>query len=387
MAHRAQAMKPPFSTSSGFAPKRAKPELVLKGGFIAWAQMGNPNASIPTPQPVLMRPMFGGFGRATGATSVAFVSRLAFDSGTVAAYGLTKQVEVVRGCRGIGKRHMKLNDALPRYGGRPGDLPRSGPTGCGSAANRPSASPSPSVISSSNQDGPLAPLAARRLRPSHRRLCPFGRPGGGGPARARGDAGSLLQFAEECVLGLATSALPFVSAAHLRPEELPALDHRCDASLPSQVANRASRAQGQAWLRAAEVAFPKAVAPLLEQVRLARLQGHLAPVFGALFSRLGVPEPETRRLYLFQGARAAISAAVRLNVVGPLEAQAILLSTRAAAESALEATRAPLPRTPPPPHPWWSSCRATRTGCIRGSSRASAKRKRPPRKRLPRTSV
>ena len=52
-----------------------KPELVLKGGFIAWAQMGDANASIPTPQPVLMRPMFGAFGRATGATSLAFVSQ------------------------------------------------------------------------------------------------------------------------------------------------------------------------------------------------------------------------------------------------------------------------------------------------------------------------
>jgi urease subunit alpha len=92
----------------------AKPELVLKGGFIAWAQMGDANASIPTPQPVLMRPMFGAFGRATGATSVAFVSRRALESGAVHGYGLSKQLSAVQGCRGIGKRHMKLNDALPR---------------------------------------------------------------------------------------------------------------------------------------------------------------------------------------------------------------------------------------------------------------------------------
>jgi urease subunit alpha len=92
----------------------AKPELVLKGGFIAWAQMGDPNASIPTPQPVSMRPMFGGFGRATGSTSVAFVSRRSLETGVVQGYGLTKQLEAVRGCRGIGKRHMRLNDALPR---------------------------------------------------------------------------------------------------------------------------------------------------------------------------------------------------------------------------------------------------------------------------------
>jgi urease subunit alpha len=91
-----------------------KPELVLKGGFIAWAQMGDANASIPTPQPVAMRPMFGAYGRATGATSLAFVSQLALDRGTVAGYGLAKQAAAVRGCRTVTKRSMKFNDALPR---------------------------------------------------------------------------------------------------------------------------------------------------------------------------------------------------------------------------------------------------------------------------------
>jgi urease subunit alpha len=92
----------------------AKPELVLKGGFIAWAQMGDPNASIPTPQPVSMRPMFGSLGRATGATTVAFVSQAAVSSGSVERYGLSRRIEAVRRCRGLGKRDMKLNDALPR---------------------------------------------------------------------------------------------------------------------------------------------------------------------------------------------------------------------------------------------------------------------------------
>jgi urease subunit alpha len=91
-----------------------KPELVLKGGFIAWAQMGDPNASIPTPQPIVMRPMFGALGRATGSTSLAFVSQLSLERGTVATYGLGKRAVAVRGCRTIGKRDMKLNDALPR---------------------------------------------------------------------------------------------------------------------------------------------------------------------------------------------------------------------------------------------------------------------------------
>jgi urease subunit alpha len=92
----------------------AKPELVLKGGVIAWAQMGDPNASIPTPQPVIMRPMFGSFGRATGGCSLAFVSQAALANGVAAGYGLGKRLEAVRGCRGIGKKDMKLNDATPR---------------------------------------------------------------------------------------------------------------------------------------------------------------------------------------------------------------------------------------------------------------------------------
>jgi len=91
----------------------AKPELVLKGGFIAWAQMGDANASIPTPQPVAMRPMFGAFGGAVGATSVAFVSKGALEAGVAERYRLRKRVEAVRGCRGLGKKDMRMNDALP----------------------------------------------------------------------------------------------------------------------------------------------------------------------------------------------------------------------------------------------------------------------------------
>jgi urease subunit alpha len=91
-----------------------KPELVLKGGFIAWAQMGDANASIPTPQPLMMRPMFGAFGRATGSTALAFVSQLALEAGGIERYSLTKRLSAVRGCRTVMKRDMKLNDALPK---------------------------------------------------------------------------------------------------------------------------------------------------------------------------------------------------------------------------------------------------------------------------------
>jgi len=89
-----------------------KPELVIKGGFIAWAQMGDAGASIPTPQPLSMRPMFG--ARAPGAISLAFLSRRAHAEGTVAPLGLRKRLHAVRGCRELGKRDMKLNDALPK---------------------------------------------------------------------------------------------------------------------------------------------------------------------------------------------------------------------------------------------------------------------------------
>jgi urease subunit alpha len=91
-----------------------KPELVIKGGVIAWSQMGDPNASIPTPQPVFMRPMFGAMGSAAGPISIAFVSQLCQVEGVAAGYGLNKRVEPVRKCRGLTKKDMKWNDALPR---------------------------------------------------------------------------------------------------------------------------------------------------------------------------------------------------------------------------------------------------------------------------------
>lgn len=91
----------------------AKPELVVKGGIIAWAQMGDPNASIPTPQPVRMRPMFGSLGRAIGGAAFAFVSQASIDAGVASSYGLHKRLAAVRGCRALGKKDMRLNDACP----------------------------------------------------------------------------------------------------------------------------------------------------------------------------------------------------------------------------------------------------------------------------------
>lgn len=91
-----------------------KPEMVLKGGMIAYAAMGDPNASIPTPQPVFGRFMFGGLGRAKCSTSLTFVSRAAFEKGVASRLGLQKMVAPVGGCRRIGKKDMIHNDVTPR---------------------------------------------------------------------------------------------------------------------------------------------------------------------------------------------------------------------------------------------------------------------------------
>ena len=90
-----------------------KPEMVLKGGMIAYAQMGDANASIPTPQPVFPRPMFGSFGRAATKSCLTFVSQAAVDSRMPAKYGLERPIVAVRKCRKIGKKDLPLNDAMP----------------------------------------------------------------------------------------------------------------------------------------------------------------------------------------------------------------------------------------------------------------------------------
>ncbi|WP_322608346.1 urease subunit alpha [Pontiella agarivorans] len=89
----------------------SKPEIVIKGGVIAQAQMGDPNASIPTPQPFFSRPMFGSFGSAPANNSLVFVSQASLEN--VAGYALNKSASAVKNCRGLTKKDMKLNDLLP----------------------------------------------------------------------------------------------------------------------------------------------------------------------------------------------------------------------------------------------------------------------------------
>jgi urease subunit alpha len=91
-----------------------KPELILKGGLIAYANMGDPNASIPTPQPTFYRPQFGAHGRARGSTSVTFVSQAALEYGLLDHLHLSKRLVPVRQTRTVTKRDLLWNDSLPK---------------------------------------------------------------------------------------------------------------------------------------------------------------------------------------------------------------------------------------------------------------------------------
>jgi urease subunit alpha len=91
----------------------AKPKLVIKGGLINWANMGDPNASLPTPQPCFMRPMFGAYGQSIASTCVSFVSRAAHDSCIKQRLGLERIVYPIRRCRQLGKLDMVRNTATP----------------------------------------------------------------------------------------------------------------------------------------------------------------------------------------------------------------------------------------------------------------------------------
>ena len=91
-----------------------KPRLVIKGGFVAYSLMGDPNASIPTPEPVYYRPMFGAMGKAKYSTSVTFTSKFAIRSGLSKKLDLKKKLLPVKNCRNIGKKNMLYNNLLPK---------------------------------------------------------------------------------------------------------------------------------------------------------------------------------------------------------------------------------------------------------------------------------
>ena len=92
----------------------AKPEMIIKGGMIIGSRMGDPNASIPTPQPVMYRHMFGAYGKALFNTCISFVSQISLDKNIVQQYGLQKMIVPVKNCRNISKKNMIHNDATPQ---------------------------------------------------------------------------------------------------------------------------------------------------------------------------------------------------------------------------------------------------------------------------------
>ncbi|MEX0886932.1 MAG: urease accessory UreF family protein [Phycisphaeraceae bacterium] len=138
------------------------------------------------------------------------------------------------------------------------------------------------------------------------------------------EAGDIERFVDTSLVELAHNQVPLLAAAHAAPARLGELDARCDAMLANNVANRASRAQGQALLTAAATAFDHpALDAWRRELRDARLTAHLAPTFGAVTATLGMDATAAQRVYLYTTMRDLVSAAVRFNRIGSLQAQAL----------------------------------------------------------------
>jgi urease accessory protein len=148
---------------------------------------------------------------------------------------------------------------------------------------------------------------------------------------------SLPSFVGDAIAQAGQSGLPFVLSAHDDPAGLPAVDERYEAFLRNPVANRASRVQGRAWLGTVERSFPTpGVRELCDVVRLAGGPRHFAPAFGATLRTLDVDRRETSRLYLYGVARGTLSAAVRLGIVGTMDAQRMLSERSADLDRTIE---------------------------------------------------
>ena len=138
------------------------------------------------------------------------------------------------------------------------------------------------------------------------------------------DGDSAHAFARQALAQCGRSALPIVTAAHRHHDSLGELDHLSDVFLSNPVANRASRAQGRALLLSVARSFPGTdVETLGTRIRIEGMAGHYAPLFGRLFSVLGIDMADTQRAYLFVSARGVSAAAVRLGIMGAFEAQAM----------------------------------------------------------------
>lgn len=155
----------------------------------------------------------------------------------------------------------------------------------------------------------------------------FGHSGGLEAAWQQGEVNGAEQLAELIRTGLVQlgrAMLPFVNEGWRANRSLAELDELCDLALTNHVANRASRLQGQAWLRATERIFPKHELIVLSgAISDGRGYGHFAPVFGPTCRTLELPEDSVARLFMFLGLRAYMSSAVRLGIIGPFEGQAL----------------------------------------------------------------
>jgi urease accessory protein len=134
------------------------------------------------------------------------------------------------------------------------------------------------------------------------------------------NSAELVSFLEASLEQLGRGSLPFVTAAHDGPEDAGELDRLCECFLANHVANRASRLQGRSFLASCGRIFPaQGIAWMAESFPL----GHFAPVFGAVTRALGVSRPGAARLFFFQHLRGLVAAAVRLGIIGPMEAQSL----------------------------------------------------------------
>jgi urease accessory protein len=159
----------------------------------------------------------------------------------------------------------------------------------------------------------------------------------------------LLSFLEASLQQLGRAALPFVTAAFEEPDRIAEFDQLCDAFTTNHVANRAGRLQGKAFLTAVERIFPArgvhAASSSNGERASNQAQGcppvappfaHFAPVFGAILQRLGVSRETTARMFFFNHLRSLLAAAVRLNIVGPMEAQTVQQKLSLKAEEILK---------------------------------------------------
>lgn len=152
-----------------------------------------------------------------------------------------------------------------------------------------------------------------------------------GEVRGRDD---LEAYLADSLAQCGHALLPFLTATHAEPGRFVEWDRWCDATLSNHVANRASRALGQGLLTSAAAGFGReAITTLKATVRNGRLPGHLAPITGVVCAALDLDRERSQRLFLFLHLRTLVSTAVRLGIVGPLEAQAIQHRVGASAEA------------------------------------------------------